>query len=217
MDLESKFKNVRVLVVGDVMLDRYWWGDVSRISPEAPVPVVRLNKTTLAPGGAANVATNIAGLGSIPILVGCVGDDAEAEQLKEALSERGASANGLVTIRGRQTTVKTRIIAHSQQVARIDQETHAQTELAQEEEILAKVLDSIGGVQTVVLSDYAKGVLSESTTRKVISAANKLKVPVIVDPKGGSYHKYSGAKILTPNSKEAADACTLDEHQEDVV
>ena len=111
----------RVLLVGDIMLDRYWWGDVRRISPEAPVPVVELNSCTYSPGGAANVAVNIAGLGARPLLFGVTGDDAEADQLRTAVESAGVESSHIISVIGRPTTVKTRLVAHSQHVARIDQ------------------------------------------------------------------------------------------------
>ena len=125
MDILDSFANVKVLIVGDVMLDRYWWGDVGRISPEAPVPVVRLANTTLAAGGAANVAVNVAGLGAKPLLFGIVGSDKEADLVREVLDASGVASEYLVEIVDRPTTVKTRVIAHSQQVARIDHEMDA--------------------------------------------------------------------------------------------
>ena len=217
MKIPVTFENISVLVVGDVMLDRYWWGDVTRISPEAPVPIVRLNKETLAPGGAANVAANIAGLGAKSILVGCVGDDSEALTLARVLEDAGVSSAGLLRCNGKQTTVKTRVIAHSQQVTRVDQEN---ADLLNDEQI-AELLDAVrkfaNNVGAIVLSDYAKGVLIESVAREVIEVAKERGIPVIVDPKGRDYSKYRGAMLLTPNRKEAIEACKLDEHNVDAV
>ena len=119
----NKLKNATVLVIGDVMLDRYWWGSVGRISPEAPVPIVELERTSLVAGGAANVAANIAGLGATAILFGAVGDDAEADLVTGVLSESGVPSGNLVRIPERKTTVKTRIVAHQQHVVRLDNET----------------------------------------------------------------------------------------------
>src|SRR5258708_1556522 len=159
MKLEE-FSNTKILVVGDVMLDRYWWGSVGRISPEAPVPVVQLSKTTLAAGGAANVAVNVAGLGAEPCLFGAVGDDGEAGLLKRVLESSGVSAEYLATLSGRPTTVKTRVIAHSQQVARIDQETDALLDEAAESDLLEKLVDLVQVPDAIILFDYAKGVLT---------------------------------------------------------
>jgi D-beta-D-heptose 7-phosphate kinase/D-beta-D-heptose 1-phosphate adenosyltransferase len=205
------FQNIRILIVGDVMLDRYWWGDVNRISPEAPVPIIRLNRSTLVAGGAANVAANVAGLGAAPILVGCVGQDTDAESLIGLLEEQSISAEHLVKVEGRPTTVKTRIIAHSQQVARVDHEIADSLSESDETKLLDVILGQLGRSNAVVISDYAKGVLSDTVVEKTIAAAKEKGLPVVVDPKGRDYSKYRGATLLTPNRKEAAEACNIDE------
>ena len=217
MKILDSFVNVNVLVVGDVMLDRYWWGDVSRISPEAPVPIVRLRKETLAPGGAANVAANVAGLGGKAYLVGCVGDDQDATTLEKVLKTCGVYSTSLSRCDGKQTTVKTRVIAHSQQVTRVDQETIEPLSGTEVERLLDAVNKYAAEVGAIVLSDYAKGVLNESVAREIIKIANHRGVPVIVDPKGRDYSKYRGSTLLTPNRKEAIEACKLDEEQSDAV
>src|SRR6476620_7502157 len=139
MKVLDKFDGVKVLVVGDVMLDRYWWGSVSRISPEAPVPVVKLERTSVAAGGAANVAANVVGLGAETFLVGIVGDDTEAKNLAEILASSKISPDYLISMGNRQTSVKTRIIAHSQQVARLDQENTIAISELEAENILEKI------------------------------------------------------------------------------
>ncbi len=217
MSILDNFSSARVLVVGDVMLDRYWWGSVTRISPEAPVPVVRLKSTSLAAGGAANVAANIAGLGAFPVLVGIVGDDAEAALLPGILNTAGVSHDSLITIPGRPTTVKTRIIAHSQQVARVDQETSEPLSDKNEETIIGRIVDQIPSTDAVVLSDYAKGLLTDRVISAVISEAAARGKPVLVDPKGKYYDKYRGASLLTPNRREAAEACNFDDNGGDLV
>lgn len=217
MNILDSFANTKVLVIGDVMLDRYWWGSVSRISPEAPVPVVKMDTMTLAAGGSANVAANVAGLGATPILVGIIGDDAEGEMLPEVLSNVGVSHEQLIKIKGRPTTVKTRIIAHSQQMARIDQETDANLSTKDEEGVWLKIEALIKDSQAVVLSDYAKGFLSDRLLRRVIDFANNSGVTVLVDPKGKDYTKYRAASLLTPNRREAADACGLEENTQQMV
>ena len=217
MDIVSKFKTVKVLVVGDVMLDRYWWGDVTRISPEAPVPVVRLNRTTLAPGGAANVAVNIAGLGSAPTIVGVIGGDLEGGQLCELVETAGISPSGLLPIKTRQTTVKTRLVAHSQQIARVDQESVEPLTPDEEERFLTSIERSMEGVDVAVLSDYAKGSLSENILSQVIAKTRELRIPIVVDPKGREYSKYCGSTVLTPNRREAALACNIDDNGKGVV
>lgn len=215
--LLEKFSQVKILVVGDVMIDRYCWGSVERISPEAPVPVVRLKNTSLHAGGAANVAANIAGLGAEPILIGITGDDAEAGLLPEILGELNISTGHILKISGRQTTIKTRILAHNQQVVRMDQETDEplnSSETAQIWENLEKILEQ---VQIIVVSDYAKGFLTEELLARLITSAREKGKFVLIDPKGKNYAKYSKANLLTPNKREAAEACKLDESQKNLV
>ena len=211
MDLFSKFKNVKILVAGDVMLDRFWWGDVTRISPEAPVPVVHLNKTSLAAGGAANVAANISTLGATPYLLGCVGTDPEASELSEVISSTGIATDGLIRISSRKTTVKTRILAHGQQIARVDQETAVPLGVEDTEELINVFERLLSSVNAIVLSDYAKGCLSTKAIAHIISSAKERSIPVIVDPKGRDFSRYRGATILTPNRREAAIACNIDD------
>lgn len=211
------FHNTTVAVIGDVMLDRYWWGSVSRISPEAPVPVVKIERMTLAAGGAANVAANIAAYGAQCILVGVVGDDDAAAQTRQVLKESGVSDQYLVTAVGRPSTVKTRLVAHSQQVARIDQENEMVCTGDVESEILDQIVLAVSAADVVVLSDYAKGVLSDRVISFAIECAKEASVKVLVDPKGKVYEKYRGASLLTPNRREAAEAVNLDENASDLV
>ena len=169
----QRFENVTVLVVGDVMLDRYWWGTVKRISPEAPVPVVDLEKSSFAPGGAANVAVNIAGLGAKPVLLGVVGMDHDADVLIGLLNDQNVPVGGLVRSASRPTTVKTRVIAHNQQIVRVDQETKAELSATDEDEVWRHFETQLPHVGMVLLSDYAKGLLSERLTRRLIETAAK--------------------------------------------
>lgn len=217
MDLTERFSKVRVLVVGDVMLDRYWWGSVSRISPEAPVPVVSLDSTTLAAGGAANVASNIAGLGANPFLIGITGDDAEASDLPAVLTEKGILDFELKAISGRKTTVKTRIVAHNQQMARIDQETVDEIASADAVKMIERLERRLDEIDVVVISDYGKGFLTREILNSLILAARESGKPVLVDPKGKDYTKYRGATMLTPNKREAAEACAIDVGSSDLI
>lgn len=217
MNIKEKFSKPRILVVGDVMLDRYWWGSVNRISPEAPVPVVRLDRTTMAPGGAANVAANIAGLGARSYLVGCVGRDNEAALLKQQLELLGVSTDHLTSLDHCSTSVKTRVIAHSQQVVRVDQEFEGGMDRGEELQISQSIAPLVESADIVLISDYAKGVLTEHVLATVFSAASKVGIPVLVDPKGKSYSRYLGASMLTPNRREAAEACNLEEDIPDLV
>ena len=219
IDVLEKFSSAKVLVVGDIILDRYWWGTANRISPEAPVPVVRLKNVTFAAGGAANVAANIAGLGAKCYLIGAVGDDAEAEQVASVLAENSVSAENLVTIAGRPTIVKSRLMANGQQVARIDQEDDTYLEAASnlESNVIAEIDKILSLVDAVIVSDYGKGLLSNGILSHIIDTARSLDKPVLVDPKGKKYGKYRKATLLTPNRREAAEACNLHENEAGLV
>lgn len=201
--LLQRFSGRRILIVGDVMLDRYLWGTVTRLSPEAPVPIVAKQRATSVPGGAANVAVNVAALGGRAILFGVVGVGPEAADLEEALRERGVSADGLISSRHRRTTVKTRIIAHSQQLVRVDEEQTDAIDPALAGELFARIEDALPSADALIVSDYAKGVLTLELLRKVIDLARQSGLPVLVDPKSADYSRYRGASLLTPNRAEA--------------
>lgn len=207
----TKFSNVKVLVVGDVMIDRFWWGEVTRISPEAPVPIVNLTRTSTVPGGAANVAANVAGLGAECFLVGVVGEDKEAEILPEIFSNINVSDKFLFKSAHRPTTVKTRIIAHSQQIARIDQEKKTPLNTFEEKKIWQTILDLLEKIQIIVLSDYGKGVLTDDLIARLITYGNENGKFVLIDPKGKDFKKYKGATVLTPNRFEAVEVCRMED------
>lgn len=201
----ARFKGRRILVVGDVILDRYAWGDVNRTSPEAPVPVVRLREETTKLGGAANVIANLAALGARARLVGVVGSDEAAVDLRGLLKEIGVPASGLVVRRGKPTTVKTRVVSLGQQLLRLDREEDGPLS----EELSARILDRVerelARSELMILSDYGKGVLDSANCRKAIALARKAGVPIVVDPKGRDYARYRGVTVLKPNLKEAAE------------
>jgi D-beta-D-heptose 7-phosphate kinase/D-beta-D-heptose 1-phosphate adenosyltransferase len=213
----NKFTDAHVAVVGDVMLDRYWWGDAVKISPEAPVPVVRMHRSSVAVGGAANVAANLSGLGVRTTLIGVIGEDAEGKTLSDELRRLGIESRSLVTDDGRPTTAKTRVIAHSQQVTRIDHESQEPISPAVEKDVLELLTIALKECDAIVVSDYAKGLLTEKILTELMRQANALGKPVLVDPKGKSYGKYSGAAVITPNRHEAADACGISESEPDFV
>ncbi len=196
----------RLAVVGDGMLDRFLWGRVDRISPEAPVPVVSLERETLKLGGAANVAGNIRALGAEVALVSVCGRDEPADRLRELLAERGIDPAGLLALPDRPTTVKTRIIAGSQQVVRADRESREPLGAGDIERLLAG-LRSLGRLDGLVLSDYGKGVLTAECLRLCLAHARDLGIVAVVDPKNGDFRQYHGATSLTPNQREAALAC----------
>ena len=191
------FSAARILVVGDVMLDRYWFGDVSRISPEAPVPVVKVERSEERPGGAANVARNCASLGARVGLLSVVGND-EAGRILQRQMEEGGIAASLLPDAAIDTTVKLRVIGRQQQLLRIDFETTPSHEVLQAK--LAEFEQRLAGVDVVILSDYGKGGLAHiGDMIRLARAAGK---KVLVDPKGEDYSKYRGATVITPNRSE---------------
>jgi D-beta-D-heptose 7-phosphate kinase/D-beta-D-heptose 1-phosphate adenosyltransferase len=199
----DRFAGRKVLVLGDLMLDRYLWGRVDRISPEAPVPVVEIEKETVALGGAGNVAANLRALGAKPVLVSVVGDDPDGRQLRGALASRGVDPRRVVADRTRPTTVKTRIIAHSQQVVRADRESRADLEGEALAALLGAIADELPDCQAMVVSDYGKGVIHPAPLDRAILLARNAKIPVCVDPKESHIDHYRGVSILTPNQHEA--------------
>ncbi|MDP8256600.1 MAG: D-glycero-beta-D-manno-heptose-7-phosphate kinase [Candidatus Alcyoniella australis] len=207
LEIVKRFSGVRIAVIGDVMLDQFVWGEVDRISPEAPVPVVHVNEESYMLGGAANVANNLRSLGGHVELMGLVGSDAAAEQICGRLDQRGIGHRGLVVEDGRTTTVKTRIIAHSQQVVRMDREQVGPIERSSVRSILGSLeaFRDDGGLDAVIVSDYGKGVVGRSLIqgmRKLISGATT----VAVDPKVRKFSLYRGLGIITPNHHEAGQA-----------
>jgi D-beta-D-heptose 7-phosphate kinase/D-beta-D-heptose 1-phosphate adenosyltransferase len=205
------------LVIGDVMLDRYLMGEVGRISPEAPVPVVLIKSEEARAGGASNVAANLALLGISTRLVGCVGVDAEAKTLSQLIKASGIKAN-LIASKVRPTIAKTRILGGHQQMLRLDQEDSANFSAADNMGLLQVLKVELAEKPSVViLSDYAKGLLSETICQQIISQCQLQKIPVLVDPKGTDYNKYKGATALTPNKKEAAEACHTNNQDIDLI
>jgi D-beta-D-heptose 7-phosphate kinase/D-beta-D-heptose 1-phosphate adenosyltransferase len=213
--LLGDFHTARVLVLGDVMLDRFVYGSVERISPEAPIPVVNVARVADMPGGAANVARNIATLGARVCLIGVVGEDTWANDLRSQLEASPTITARLIGDVSRPTTVKTRYVADGQQVMRADRESRVPLSETVERRLLAEFRDALAETDVVVLSDYAKGALSESMTRASIDAARAARKSVIVDPKAKRLDKYRGATILTPNRMELQQAsstnCTTDD------
>ena len=197
----EKARDIRVLVVGDVMLDTYLWGQASRISPEAPVPVVRVADETRALGGAANVATNVVALGAGCAVVGVLGRDSAGRELAEELGKAGIDASGLIEL-DRPTTVKTRVLVGHQQAARYDRESDADLSAEEAGRVQQAIRERLDGVAAVVLEDYNKGVLVPAVIRATIDAANAAGKPVIVDPKFRRFFEYAGATVFKPNLVE---------------
>lgn len=201
-DILKLFPGQRILVLGDVILDWYWWGQASRLSPEAPVPVVRKQRTTLQPGGAGNTAANLAALGARVSLFGVTGRDSHADELKAALKALGVETDGLIADPSRPTTTKTRVIAAHQQVVRVDEEATAPISEAIVADVLKAVWNDIVNAGAIVISDYAKGFLTHPLLDAVIGEARRVGKRVFADPKGSDAARYRGAFLLKPNRLE---------------
>ena len=201
--MSARFPSCRLLVVGDVMLDEYVFGTVGRISPEAPVPVVAVTRETKVPGGAANVALNLCGLRVGVEMAGLLGDDAAGRFIVRMLKGKRVGVSSAVMDPDRPTTVKTRVIAHSQQVVRVDRERMAPPSRKTCDTLRRKVLAALAGVDGVVFSDYRKGTLTAELVRDVTAAANRRGIFVAVDPKRNDFSFYRGCTVITPNKGEA--------------
>lgn len=200
----AQFAKKKILVFGDVGVDKYTVGRVSRISPEAPIPVVEVVRTVLKLGLAANVADNIKALGGRVSMVGLVGKDRGAQDFAALLKERGIKSRYLVADASRQTTLKERVVAESQQVVRIDYETPAKPDPSILKEAWGKLQKAVEEADAVIIEDYAKGLVEVSLCRQLVSAAEERKIPVFVDPNArGSIQPYYGCTVLTPNTAEA--------------
>ncbi|MEW6386033.1 MAG: D-glycero-beta-D-manno-heptose-7-phosphate kinase [Thermodesulfobacteriota bacterium] len=196
------FSALRVLVAGDFMLDEYIWGQVNRISPEAPVLIVDVRRETQTLGGAGNVVNNLLALGAECEVLGLVGDDHPAAVLRRELTRLGVDPEGLFSEAGRRTTRKTRVIGESQQVVRIDRETPVPSPAGFGETALPYIKSRLPSLQALVLSDYAKGTLTPELVREIIRLGRQAGLPVVVDPKGRDYSPYAGATVVTPNRRE---------------
>lgn len=204
-DIVKEFGGQRILIIGDIMLDRYVRGDVERISPEAPVPVLKVTEEFCSPGGAANVAVNLRALGAKVTLIGASGKDADGDTLGEEIKQWGIGAGGVVRDPQICTTVKTRLIAANQQIARIDKENGTAISDKAETALIRKIEKSVTGSKpsAIIISDYAKGTLTNKVLSYTLKLAHKKGVFTVVDPKGEDYAKYRGADALTPNIHEA--------------
>jgi len=207
-DIIDSLAGRRLAVIGDSMLDRFLWGRVDRISPEAPVPVVRLESETTKLGGAANVAANICALGAQAVLFGLCGRDEAAGHLQGLMTVQGIDPAGMIETDLRPTTIKTRIIAHNQQVVRTDREDDSPVDGAFIRQLVDR-LEALGPFDGMVLSDYGKGLLTDEALQAFIAAGRAAGIPMVVDPKKGDYSQYHGVTSLTPNQKEAELACAM--------
>lgn len=204
------FNELKVLIIGDVMLDSYIWGAVERISPEAPVPIVNVKKKDFRLGGAANVALNVSSLGAKPILVALIGDDDEGKKLIQRLDEGRISKDGIVVSTHRPTTVKTRIIASHQHVVRVDEESDKEVNAKEESDIMLRIEKLLPSCQVVIFEDYDKGVLNASIIEKTVALAQKNKIPTVVDPKKRNFLSYKGVTLFKPNLKELREGLKID-------
>jgi len=205
----QQIRGGRVLVVGDLILDEYLWGRTERISPEAPIPIVDIERRSTGPGGAANAARSIAALGGEAVIAGVIGDDDTRPQILQALQHFGVGDAGVVIDASRPTTRKTRVLAHGQQVVRLDYEDRSPIAESVCEQLLGRLLPLLDDVQSIVVSDYDKGVLVPAVTQPLFDEAAARGLPVVVDPKPNNVRLFRGAAVVTPNEKEAMAAATL--------
>jgi D-glycero-beta-D-manno-heptose-7-phosphate kinase len=199
----ARFTGRRVLVVGDLMLDQYIRGSVSRISPEAPVPVVRVTGESFIPGGAGNVVSNLAALGASVSVVGVVGEDEAGARLLEQFRGKGVDVEGVCVDVDRLTTQKCRVVADRQQAVRYDRETTGPLSHATETRLLSSLAEELSRADAVILSDYGKGVIGPKLLSRAIAGARRRKIPVTVDPKPEHFRRYRGITCVTPNTSEA--------------
>jgi rfaE bifunctional protein kinase chain/domain len=206
------FNNLTVLIVGDVMIDSYMWGHVNRISPEAPVPIVAVDKKEDRLGGAANVALNIQAMGATPVLCAVVGDDKNGNLFSDLLRKQKISSEAILKSKKRITTVKTRIIGNNHQMLRVDEEINAPLNKKETEEILATVkkLISTQKIDVIIFEDYDKGCLTPQVIKGILSYASKKNIPTAVDPKKNNFWEYTGVTLFKPNLKELKEGLKSD-------
>jgi rfaE bifunctional protein kinase chain/domain len=204
-DILDGFAKKRVLVIGDLMLDRYVWGTIDRMSPEAPVPVVTVRRHDARPGGAGNVTLNISSLGATPLLCALIGKDKAGETLAEAFRLQGISSDGLIVSPSRPTTEKTRVIAQDHHIVRIDEETDALPTADEERQILTRIEKLLPSSDVIIFQDYDKGVLNEAIISRTIALARAKGIPTVVDPKKRNIQHYKGVTLFKPNLKELRD------------
>ena len=206
----DRFAQARVLVIGDIIMDEFVWGDVSRISPEAPVPVVEVKQETKMLGGAANVIHNIAMLGAKPILCGVVGEDSIGQEILNKMDQMDCVNDGIIMEQGRPTSVKTRVVAHSQQIVRFDRETQKDIDTETIERLISFIAENLNNVEAIVVADYGKGVISARLMkglRDLVKSETDGSVIIAVDPKTGKFKYYQGVDVITPNHHEAGVFC----------
>ena len=205
----EKFSSKKILVIGDLILDKFLYGTVSRISPEAPVPVVDVTKETFMPGGAGNVTNNISSLGAKALLAGVIGNDSSGETLTSGLKTRNINTDGIIIDEARPTTIKTRVIAHHQQIVRYDRESREKLSPGALSKMIDYVACAAQAADAIMISDYGKGVITSDLLKKVIPLANKKGIPITVDPKIEHFLQYKNITTMTPNLNEAIQGMRL--------
>ena len=202
LDIISGFKGKNIIIVGDIMLDVYYWGDVHRISQEAPVPIVHIDKENVRAGGAGNVATNLFGLNANPLLIGVLGEDKNGNTLLEQLKDKSISTEGIFRVKGRTTTVKTRVFAQNQQMIRFDQESITFISRSVEEQVISILNRHITKAHGLILSDYGKGILTPSVISESIRISKQHNIPIYVDPKTNDFTNFRNVHMIKPNLHE---------------
>lgn len=213
----DNFKDKKILVIGDIMLDKYIWGEVSRISPEAPVQVVNVLKETYAPGGASNVASNASALNAKVFIVGIAGNDSAKNILFEELRKRGINTNGILMDKEKPTTQKIRIMGRNQQLLRVDYENKKHIHSYIENSMVDFLEDNIKGMDAVVISDYAKGVITQEISNIIVQLARNYNKAIIVDPKPEHRDFYSNVTLITPNNAEASEMMGIEDGSDDAI
>ena len=213
IEVIGKFKDKKIIVIGDVMLDKYIWGDVSRISPEAPVQIVNVVKESHVPGGAANVANNIAALNAKPIMVGIVGNDGTKDKLIQELEKRNIDVTGLINDKKKRTIQKVRVFGKNQQLLRFDYEKKGDVDADTEKNIFNFVSEKIDEIDAIIVSDYAKGVITKSLMEKLITLCKEKDKIIVTDPKPGHKEFYKDSTLITPNQTEACQMTNLPEEE----
>jgi rfaE bifunctional protein kinase chain/domain len=209
-EIFDSFNKIKALVVGDVMIDAYYYGSVDRISPEAPVPIVAIDRKEHRLGGAANVALNLLSLGATPILFGTIGNDIEADLFLTLMEQSKLQTLGIVKENNRPTTVKTRIIGNKHQVLRVDSETTKNIELATQQKLKQALIQELKSAQVLIFEDYNKGVLSEGLISEIIAEAKANNVPIVVDPKLENFFAFKEVDLFKPNKKEVKEGLKTD-------
>lgn len=206
----GRFSEAKILVIGDIIMDEYIWGVVSRISPEAPVPVVEVKRETRLLGGAANVIHNISTLGAKAILCGVVGKDIMGREILKKINKMGLVSDGIISEQGRPTSQKTRVIAQNQQIVRLDRESRKNIRPENVDKLLRFIEDELDSLDVIVVADYGKGVISASLMKSLRDLVRDASVKLTVDPKKGNFEYYEGVDAITPNHHEAGDFCRFE-------